>query len=393
MPDHVVLLMSVFRVGRQRGSWRHGSAGGRWRAAGRPQGLHRGLEARRDAFVVQRAPAAGDHHVARTAAPARRRRARRAGDRAARRAARGRAGRARAGRRAHRRCRPQRAKPAAAAPPARTRSNSRAAVDGSTPGARRHVAPAQRQPLAVFEPAQLLGPVARDLAVGADRQRHAGGQPARQVGQAVAEVGLRCSGRARRRRRCAATASISAGVAVRGVHQLPARVERRMARQPLDRPRSRWRRGSRRPRRSVRRRGCGSARRRRCARPARRSTSGRAARSEWIATPALTSGDRPRDRALQRAARRRRWSRSGAGRRAAPARVEAGALVEHRQQRQADAGLRGRVGQRPRHRRRIGVAAAVVGRAAGSGTRRPGCSRRAAARRRAAPRSRAAARA
>ena len=28
-----------------------------------PQRLHRGVEARRDAFVVQRAPAAGDQHA------------------------------------------------------------------------------------------------------------------------------------------------------------------------------------------------------------------------------------------------------------------------------------------------------------------------------------------
>ena len=53
-----------------RPSWRHGrgarrpaSASGRGRTAGRPQRLHHGVETRRDAFVVHRAPAAGDHHA------------------------------------------------------------------------------------------------------------------------------------------------------------------------------------------------------------------------------------------------------------------------------------------------------------------------------------------
>ena len=69
--------------------------------------------------------------------------------------------------------------------------------------------------------------------------------------------------------------------------------------------------------------------------------------------------ERPTDRALQR------QHVGDAGREAALVgaqlrRREAGALVQHRQQRQADAGLRGRVGERLRHRRRIGVAAAVV---------------------------------
>ena len=124
-----------------------------------------------------------------------------------------------------------------------------------------------------------------------------------------------------------------------------------------------------------------------------RSTPARAARSEWMATPAFSSGrPLPRQRALQRQHRR------GVGGKAALVVAqrrlrEAGALVQHRQHRQADAGIGRRVGQRPRHASAGRHRAGRRGRAAGSGTRTPGCSRRAAARRRAARPPRAAARA
>jgi len=84
-----------------------------------------------------------------------------------------------------------------------------------------------------------------------------------------------------------------------------------------------------------------------------------AARSEWIASPALTSG-RPRS-PMARAARQtsaRPWEAALVV--AQPQLGEPRALVQHRQQRQADARLGGRVGQRPRQRERILVRAAVA---------------------------------
>ena len=85
-----------------------------------------------------------------------------------------------------------------------------------------------------------------------------------------------------------------------------------------------------------------------------------AARSEWIASPESTSG-RARGpiapRCLERLGGRRAKAtlivaQVGSG--------EAGALVQHRQDRQADAGIGGGIGERPRHRQRIGVLAAVA---------------------------------
>ena len=97
------------------------------------------------------------------------------------------------------------------------------------------VALAQRQSLTEFEQPQLFERVTADLAVGADRQRCARRQPARQIGQAVAEVGF-CrradddAGAARRHR------VDLVGSRMRGVHELPARVEPGVLCQPLDRP-------------------------------------------------------------------------------------------------------------------------------------------------------------
>ena len=65
----------------------------------------------------------------------------------------------------------------------------------------------------------------------------ASSQPGRSA-QAVAEVGLGARGRARRRRRFAATAAISGALRMRRVDELPARVEPALASQPLDRPRA-----------------------------------------------------------------------------------------------------------------------------------------------------------
>ncbi len=127
-------------------------------------------------------------------------------------------------------------RPLACAPPTSASRHSAAPVEGSSwLAATLRRRPARRWP--VLEPAQLLDPAARDLAVGADGQRHAGREPARQVAQAVAEVGL------------GAWAQHDAGATARellqfdrgdmgGVHQLPARVHAGVAQQPFDRPRA-----------------------------------------------------------------------------------------------------------------------------------------------------------
>ena len=129
---------------------------------------------------------------------------------------------------------------------------------------------------------------------------------------------------------------------VRRVHQLPARVERAFARPAIRSAARRWRRGSRRPRRSARRRGCGSA-------PAIAVGERRQRRDRRRRSPRAANGSRrrrrrsgrPRARMPSRSAstssaarrRKRRWSSRSAGC------GEAGALVQHRQQRQADAGV------------------------------------------------------
>ena len=164
--------------------------------------------------------------------------ARRACATAAGRAARPRRGRPPARRRARPARGPSAARPPRAALPARVRANRCSALD-VTARLRRggDVALPPRQALAVLQPAQLLAPVAGDVAVGADRQRHAGGEPAGQVGEAVAEVRLGAraehdAGAAPRHR------GDLAGVAVGGVDELPARIEQALARQPFDRPRA-----------------------------------------------------------------------------------------------------------------------------------------------------------
>ena len=234
-----------------------------------------------------------------------------------------------------------------------------------------------------------------DLAVGADRERHAGAEPAGQVGEAVAEVGLgaraerRCRRRSPRPRRSPARVAWVACTSCQRASSRPSRTSHSIGRAPVARE------AVVDLARSARRRGCGSARRsRRRASPARRSTPALAARSEWIARPASTQ--RPRRRARMRRAASTRLraptSESGAGRRAARRR-------RSRRARTAPAGASGRCRRRRRRRRAPTTSPAgrrrslpSRSRAAGSGTRRPACSRRAAARRRAARRSRAAAR-
>ncbi len=252
------------------------------------------------------------------------------------------------------------------------------------------VALAPRQALAVFEQAQLLAPVAGRLAVGADRHRHAGGEPAGQVAEAVAEVGL------------GARAQDDAGAARRdggdllrgrvgGVDELPARVEPALADEPFDRPRA----GRAdalvdldrllgdvdvdRPGESFgERRERGDLRRARGAQRVDRE-------------PRIDERPCRRANALARPRTSRApTSEIGAGRRAGRRRQSPPA-------RRAPAGSSGRC--RRRRRRRRAPTTSPAGRrsrcrrvrGAGSGTRRRGCSRRAAARRRAAPRPRAAA--
>ena len=88
---------------------------------------------------------------------------------------------------------------------------------------------------------------------------------------------------------------------------------------------------------------------------------GAAARSEWIARPASTPGRRAS--AMRRDAAHVGGRVEGEAALLGPQRaaVEAAALVEHRQDREADAGVGGGVGERPRERERIvGVGRAVL---------------------------------
>ena len=89
------------------------------------------------------------------------------------------------------------------------------------------------QALPVFEQSQLLAPVARDMAVGADGERGACVEPRDQVGGAVAEIrlGRRADDGAR------ATAGDAINLCrrdVRGMNQLPAAVERMMFCEPFN---------------------------------------------------------------------------------------------------------------------------------------------------------------
>ena len=98
----------------------------------------------------------------------------------------------------------------------------------------RHIALAQPQALAVVEPAQFFAPVAGDVAIRADGQRHAGIQPAAQITQAIAQVGLGAG--ADHHARTAAGHGVDLGRhRVGGMHQLPARVQQALAGQPFDR--------------------------------------------------------------------------------------------------------------------------------------------------------------
>ena len=327
-----------------------------------PRSVRRSPPPRVDA--VANHPAAGDHHVApgraraaedervERVAPARRRAARR---------------RARSTTSASARApatRPQRALAGGRGAARERRARTAARRVDATPssGAAATLRCAPRQALAVFEQAQLLAPVARRLAVGADRDRHAGGEPAGQVGAGRRRGWPRCSGTARcrrrlpRRRRSPAPSRGSRGPAASGRRARPSRTSHSIGRAPVA-----ARQSSTSPVCSATWMWIG---------PAKPSASvasvaidaALAARSEWIATPASSSG-----RLAPRICSRR--LEGLVGRRAkAPLIVaqvgggEAGALVQHRQQRQADAGIGGGVGQRPRHRQRIGVRAAVAGR-------------------------------
>ena len=287
--------------------------------------------------------------------------------------------------------RPHEGSPIAPPIPSLMRSNSRSARRRDTElGRGRDVACATHQALAVFEQAQLLAPVARRLAVGADRDRHAGGEPAGQVREAVAEVGL------------GARAQDDAGAArgdggdllrrrVRRVDELPARVEASFANEPFDRP-SAGRADALvdlagllgdvdvdRPGEAI-----GERRQRRD-----RCRAGRAQRVDREPGIDAAAGARPGSVAPPRTSPRP-TSESDAGRRAGRRRRSPRA-------RTAPAGSSGRCRHRRPHRRAPTTSPADRrarcrrGRGAGSGTRRHGCSRRAAARRRAAPRPRAAA--
>jgi hypothetical protein len=210
-------------------------------------------------------------------------------------------------------CSPQRARPAAAAPPWRARSNRRAAVAACRAGSATRCA-ARRQALAVFQPAQFLRPGARDLAVGAHRQRRAAVQPAA-AGRSGRRPGWpRCPGRSPRRRRCRRHGVDLAGVAWVACTSCQ-RASGAAWRASHSIGRSRWRPGSRRPRRSARRCGCGAACPRRPAASAR-IDAGCAARSEWTATPAAQHCRGEAASRARSASTGDAWWQSGAGRRA-----------------------------------------------------------------------------
>ena len=86
---------------------------------------------------------------------------------------------------------PQSGSPLAAAPPGRPgRTGARLSRAGPTCGDGGHVALTQAPGAGRSRASAALRASRACMAVGADRQRHAGRQPSRQVAQAVAEVGL-----------------------------------------------------------------------------------------------------------------------------------------------------------------------------------------------------------
>jgi hypothetical protein len=155
------------------------------------------------------------------------------------------------------------------------------------------------------------------VAVGAERQRHPRGEPAGHVGEAVAEV--RLGARAEHDAGAASLHGLDLGwLGVGRVDELPAPIEQPLARQPRDRPRAG--RGEAvldlgrllgdvdvdRPGEAL-----GLARE-------LGDRSGARARSEWIASPAPTSGRRASAivvaacQTCSAEVRKRRWSsRSG----------------------------------------------------------------------------------
>ena len=196
------------------------------------------------------------------------------------------------------------------------------------------------------------------MAVAAQAQRRAAGQPARQVAQAVAEVGF------------GAGAKDDAGPAgghggdlrrlgVRGVHELPAGVEQALAGQPFDRARARQGHAVvdlghllghvdvHRPRVTLQGLGQGVQRGRR--RGAQR-VDGHARVHPW---------QRPGPDAVAQAQHARHVGGEAALVGSQLRLREAGALVQHRQQCQADAGgLRG-LRQRAAHGQLVGVGGAI----------------------------------
>jgi hypothetical protein len=94
-----------------------------------------------------------------------------------------------------------------------------------------HVAPAGGQALPVFEQHQLLGRVDADVAVGADAPGSARRLPGGSVEDAVAEVGFGARAQAGHRA-AGGGAPVFPGVHVRGMHQAPPRIHRRVVQQP-----------------------------------------------------------------------------------------------------------------------------------------------------------------
>ena len=217
---------------------------------------------------------------------------------------------------------------------------------------------ALRQALAVFEPAQLLAPVARRRGCRS-RSSAARRRRASRAGRRGRRRGWpRCSGRGRRRRRSPRPPRSPRGVACVAWTSCQRASSRPSRTQPLDRPRAGGGEAVVDLAASARRRGCGSARRnRRRASPASRSRRALAARSEWIGEAGVDAAARAgRARCARlRATRLRAPTAKAALVVAQRAAREAGALVQHRQQRQADAGVGGGVGERHRHRQRIVV--------------------------------------
>ena len=222
----------------------------------------------------------------------------------------------------------------------------------------RHVARAQLQPGAVVEPAQLFAPIARDMAVRADRQGRARAQPAAQVAQAVAQVGLGAgadhhAGAAARHR------FDLCRLAVRGMHQLPALVQQLFACEPGDRPHAGGRDAvvdfgallgdmqMERPVEVV----CQSPQRvdsLRCCSAQR--VDGQACVEQRPGAGGDLAGRCPHALRAQCKAPLVLAQRGLA---------KAGALVEHRHQRQPQARVLRRIGQRPTHGQRVGIGAAI----------------------------------